>query len=64
MAVKGGEIMYHEGGSSAEVWRLKTVPPVAFNQERQNLIEGGLDVRGGYVPPCSQGLLRRRDERS
>ena len=54
--------MYHEGGSSAEVWRLKTVPPVAFNQERQNLIEGGLDVRGGYVPPCSQGLLRRRDE--
>ena len=35
------------GRSSAEVWRLKTVPPVAFNQERQNLIEGGLDVQGG-----------------
>ena len=51
------------GRSSAEVWRLKTVPPVAFNQERQNLIEGGLDVQGGDVPPCSQGLFRRRDER-
>ncbi|MDP6422667.1 MAG: hypothetical protein QF672_15325, partial [SAR202 cluster bacterium] len=44
--------MYHEGGSSAEMWRLKTVPPVAFNQERQNLIEGGLEslsVRGGIM---------------
>ncbi len=51
------------GRSSAEVWRLKTVPPVAFNQERQNLTEGGLDVQGGYLPPCSQGLFRRRDER-
>ena len=54
--------MYHQGGSNAEVWRLKTVPPVAFNQERRNLIEGELDVQGGYVPPCSQGLLRRRDD--
>ena len=52
------------GRSSAEVWRLKTVPPVAFNQERQNLIEGGLDVQGGDVPASSQGLLCRRDERS
>ena len=60
--VNGGEIMYHRGGSSAEVWRLKTVPPVAFNQERQNLIEGGLDVPVGNVPTCSKGLLRRRDE--
>ena len=46
------------------MWRLKTVPPVAFNQERQNLIEGGLDVQGGDVPASSQGLLCRRDERS
>ena len=52
------------GRSSAEVWRLKTVPPVAFNQERRNLIEGGLDVQSGDVPACSQSLLRRRDERS
>ena len=37
------------GRSSAEVWRLKTVPPVAFNQERPNLTEGGLDVQGGDV---------------
>ena len=52
------------GRSSAEVWRLKTVPPVAFNQERPNLIEGGLDVQGGDVPASSQGLLCRRDEHS
>ncbi len=51
------------GRSSAEMWRLKTVPPVAFNQERPNLIEGGLDVQGGDVPASSQGLFRRRDER-
>ena len=61
--VNGGEIMYRQGGSRAEMWRLKSVPPVAFNQERQNLTEGGLDVQGGYLPPCSQGLFRRRDER-
>jgi hypothetical protein len=51
--------MYHQGGSRAEKWRLKIVPPVAFNQERLNLTEGGLDVQGGYLPPCSQGLLRQ-----
>ena len=62
-AVNGGEIMYRQGGSRAEMWRLKSVPPVAFNQERPNLTEGGLDVQGGYLPPCSQGLFRRRDER-
>ena len=62
-AVNGGEIMYGQGGSRAEMWRLKSVPPVAFNQERPNLTEGGLDVQGGYLPPCSQGLFRRRDER-
>ena len=56
--------MYHQGGSRAEMWRLKTVPPVTFNQERLNLTEGGLDVQGGNVPPCSQGLHDRRDERS
>ena len=50
--------MYHQGGSRAEKWRLKTVPPVAFNQERLNLTEGGLDVQSGYVLPCSQGLFR------
>ena len=61
--VNGGEIMYRQGGSRAEMWRLKSVPPVAFNQERPNLTEGGLDVQGGYSPPCSQGLFRRRDER-
>ena len=33
------------------------------DQERPNLTEGGLDVQGGYLPPCSQGLFRRRDER-
>ena len=55
--------MYGQGGSRAEMWRLKSVPPVAFNQERPNLPEGGLDVQGGYLPPCSQGLFRRRDER-
>ena len=55
--------MYRQGGSRAEMWRLKSVPPVAFNQERPNLTEGGLDVQGGYLPPCSQGLFRRRDER-
>jgi hypothetical protein len=58
--VNGGEIMYHQGGSRAEIWRLKTVPPIAFNQERPNLTEGGLDVQGGNVPPCSQGLHDRR----
>ena len=63
MGVNGGEIMYGQGGSRAEMWRLKSVPPVAFNQERPNLTEGGLDVQGGYLPPCSQGLFRRRDER-
>ena len=63
LAVNGGEIMYRQGGSRAEMWRLKSVPPVAFNQERPNLTEGGLDVQGGYLPPCSQGLFRRRDER-
>ena len=31
--VNDGEIMYHQGGSSAEMRRLKIVPPVAFNQE-------------------------------
>ena len=61
--VNGGEIMYRQGGSRAEMWRLKSVPPVAFNQERPNLTEGGLDAQGGYLPPCSQGLFRRRDER-
>ena len=61
--VNGGEIMYRQGGSRAEMWRLKSVPPVAFNQERPNLTKGGLDVQGGYLPPCSQGLFRRRDER-
>ena len=61
--VNGGEIMYRQGGSRAEMWRLKSVPPVAFNQERPNLTEGGLDVQCGYLPPCSQGLFRRRDER-
>ncbi len=61
--VNGGEIMYRQSGSRAEMWRLKSVPPVAFNQERPNLTEGGLDVQGGYLPPCSQGLFRRRDER-
>ncbi len=61
--VNGGEIMYRQGGSRAEMWRLKSVPPVAFNQERPNLTEGGLNVQGGYLPPCSQGLFRRRDER-
>ena len=55
--VNGGEIMYRQGGSRAEMWRLKSVPPVAFNQERPNLTEGGLDVQGGYLPPCSQGLI-------
>ena len=30
--VNGGEIMYRQGGSRAEMWRLKSVPPVAFNQ--------------------------------
>ena len=50
--MKGGEIMYHGGGSSAERWRLKIVPPVAFNQKRHDLIEGALDVQGGDVPPC------------
>ena len=64
ITVNGGEIMYHQGGSRAEIWRLKTVPPIAFNQERPNLTEGGLDVQGGNVPPCSQGLHDRRDERS
>ena len=39
--------MYRQGGSRAEMWRLKSVPPVAFNQERPNLTEGGLDVQGG-----------------
>ena len=29
--------MYRQGGSRAEMWRLKSVPPVAFNQERPNL---------------------------
>ncbi|MDP6663497.1 MAG: hypothetical protein QF477_05460, partial [SAR202 cluster bacterium] len=47
--VKGGEIMYHQGGTRAEMWRLKIVPPIAFNHERLNLTEGGLDVQGGYV---------------
>ena len=61
-SVKGGEIMYHLGGSSAGVWRLKTVPPLAFNWVRTNLMEGGLDVQGGDVPACSQSLLCRRDE--
>ena len=61
--VNGGEIMYRQGGSRAEMWRLKSVPPVAFNQERPNLTEGGLDAQRGYLPPCSQGLFRRRDER-
>ncbi len=56
--MNGGEIMYHQGGSRAEKWRLKTVPPVTFNQERHNLNEGGLDVQSGYVLPCSQGLFR------
>ena len=28
--VNGGEIMYRQGGSRAEMWRLKSVPPVAF----------------------------------
>ena len=55
--------MYRQGGSRAEMWRLKSVPPVAFNQEQPNLTEGGLDVQGGYLPPCSQGLFHRRDER-
>ncbi|MDP6800897.1 MAG: hypothetical protein QF744_13870, partial [SAR202 cluster bacterium] len=27
IAVKGGEIMYHQGGTRAEMWRLKIVPP-------------------------------------
>ena len=63
VGVNGGEIMYRQGGSRAEMWRLKSVPPVAFNQERPNLTKGGLDVQGGYLPPCSQGLFRRRDER-
>jgi len=61
--VNGGEIMYHRGGSSAERWRLKTVPPVAFNQERQNLIEDGLDVQGGDVRSSAAGGARGRDER-
>ena len=56
-SVNGGEIMYRQGGSRAEMWRLKSVPPVAFNQERPNLTEGGLDVQGGYLPPCSQRLV-------
>ena len=51
------------GRSSAEVWRLKTVPPVAFNQERQNLIEGGLDVQGGMYlrvrRACQKGWTSR-----
>ena len=55
--------MYRQGGSRAEMWRLKSVPPVAFNQEQPNLTEGGLDVQGGYLPPCSQGLFHRRDDR-
>ena len=39
--------MYHRGESRAEMWRLKTVPPVAFNRVRTNLIEGGMDVPSG-----------------
>jgi hypothetical protein len=46
------------------MWRLKIVPSVGFNQERQSLTEGGLDVQGGDVPASAQSLLCRRDERS
>ena len=28
--MNGGEIMYRQGGSRAEMWRLKSVPPVAL----------------------------------
>lgn len=55
--------MYLQGGPSAEGWCLKSVPSIASNRDRRNLMEGGLDVQSGDVPPCSQGLLRRRDER-
>ncbi len=61
-SVNGGEIMYQRGGSSAEVWRLKIVPPVAFNWVRTNLMEGGLDVHSGDVRSSPARGPRGRDE--
>ena len=56
LTVKGGEIMYHQGGSRAEMRRLKIVPPVAFNQERLNLTEGGLLADRSRNPPSAGPL--------
>ena len=61
-AVNSGEIMYQRGGSSAEMWRLKTVPPTAFNRVGTNLMEGGMDVPGGAVRSSPAGGPRGRDE--
>ena len=47
--------MYQRGGSSAEMWRLKTVPPTAFNRVGTNLMEGGMDVPGGSCTVESGG---------
>ena len=54
--------MYQRGGSSAEMWRLKTVPPTAFNRVGTNLMEGGMDVPGGAVRSSPAGGPRGRDE--
>ena len=60
--VNSGEIMYQRGGSSAEMWRLKTVPPTAFNRVGTNLMEGGMDVPGGAVRSSPAGGPCGRDE--
>ncbi len=54
--------MYLQGGLSARRWRLKTVPLVAFNQEQQNLMEGGKDVSSGDAQSSPPSGPRRRDE--
>jgi hypothetical protein len=50
--------MYHQGGSRAEMRRLKIVPPVAFNQERLNLTEGGLLADRSRNPPSVGPLFK------
>ena len=63
-AVKGGEKMYHVGGSIVGFGRLKTVPPGVFHGADIQPMEGAMDVSRGHIFSGAPGLPGGGNERS
>ena len=60
--VIGGGKVDHVGGSTADIWRLKSVPSSAIHRFEVEPMDGGMDVSSGRVSAGPQGGNGRRHE--